>query len=162
MLVIRETYPYYSTQIIFEQELKHERTEVADMSLGKRIREYRIKRGLTQMQLAARLQMTEANISSYERDKSAPPSDKLNQLSDILGVSSDYLLGRPTGRFEAAPAGEAGPRAASEGGLRTLENDFSDDEILTLAAHRIGHEGPLSSQELEQIKLAMRIALSKK
>lgn len=130
------------------------------MSLGKRIREYRIKRGLTQMQLAVRLQMTEANISSYERDKSAPPSDKLNQLSDILGVSSDYLLGRSMGRFDAGPAGDSADRAASDGSMRTSE--FSDEEILTLAAHRVGHEGPLSSQELEQIKLAMRIALSKK
>ncbi|WP_217596316.1 helix-turn-helix domain-containing protein [Cohnella sp. GbtcB17] len=64
------------------------------MSLGSRIREFRNKRGLTQGQLADKLEMTEANISSYERDKSAPPSDKLNAIAAILDVSTDYLLGR--------------------------------------------------------------------
>ncbi|QGG57421.1 helix-turn-helix domain-containing protein [Paenibacillus sp. B01] len=116
------------------------------MSLGKRIREYRVKRGLTQMQLATKLQMSEANISSYERDKSAPPSDKLSQLAELLGVSSDYLL---AGSVAASPS------------LQKLELELSEEQILTLAAHRIGHEGPLTGQELEQIKLALRIALAK-
>jgi transcriptional regulator with XRE-family HTH domain len=61
-------------------------------TLGSRIKEYRVKRGFTQSQIANKLGMTEANFSSYERDKSAPPSDKLSQLSTILNVSSDYLL----------------------------------------------------------------------
>ncbi|OXM15213.1 helix-turn-helix domain-containing protein [Paenibacillus herberti] len=119
------------------------------MSLGKRIREYRIKRGLTQMQLAAKLQMTEANISSYERDKSAPPSDKLSQLAEILNVTSDYLL---SGISQPAP-----PKS-----LQDIGHELTEEQILTLAAHRIGHEGPLSGQELDQIKLALRIALAKK
>lgn len=62
--------------------------------LGKRIREYRIKRGFTQAQMAEKLNMTESNYSSYERDKSKPPSDKLYQIASILNVSVDYLLGR--------------------------------------------------------------------
>ena len=64
------------------------------MTLGARIKEYRIKRGYTQSQMAAKLNMTEANFSSYERDKSVPPSEKLSQIASILNVSSDYLLGR--------------------------------------------------------------------
>lgn len=62
------------------------------MSLGSRIKEYRVKRGYTQSQMAAKLDMTEANFSSYERDKSNPPSEKLSMIASILGVSSDYLL----------------------------------------------------------------------
>jgi len=64
------------------------------MTLGIRIKEYRIKRGYTQNQIATKLGMTEANFSSYERGKSEPPSDKLNQISSILKVSTDYLLGK--------------------------------------------------------------------
>lgn len=64
------------------------------MSLGKRIREYRVKQGLTQSQLASKLNMTEANVSSYERDKSMPPSEVLNNIANILGTSTDVLLGR--------------------------------------------------------------------
>ena len=62
--------------------------------MGSRIREYRLKRGLTQGQMAEKLGMTEANFSSYERGKSIPPGDKLNQIASILNVSVDYLLGR--------------------------------------------------------------------
>jgi transcriptional regulator with XRE-family HTH domain len=64
------------------------------MSLGERIREFRIKRGFTQNQMAEKLGMTESNFSSYERDKSVPPSEKLNRIALILDVSTDYLLGR--------------------------------------------------------------------
>nr|WP_237087005.1 helix-turn-helix transcriptional regulator [Paenibacillus ihbetae] len=50
--------------------------------------------------------------------------------------------------------------------LREIEkldsnNKLSEEEIITLAAHQIGHDGPLSEQEIEQIKLAMKIALSR-
>jgi len=72
-------------------------------TLGDRIREYRLKRGFTQSQMAEKLGMTEANFSSYERNKSIPPGDKLNQIADILNVSIDYLLGRtndPEPQFE--------------------------------------------------------------
>ena len=62
------------------------------MSLGLRIRECRKRRGYTQAQMANKLGMTEANFSSYERDKSQPPSEKLSQIASILGVSTDYLL----------------------------------------------------------------------
>lgn len=44
--------------------------------------------------MAEKLHMTEANFSSYERDKSSPPIEKLNQIADLLTVSADYLLGR--------------------------------------------------------------------
>lgn len=72
-------------------------------TLGERIREYRIKRGFTQNQMAEKLGMTEANFSSYERNRSIPPSEKLNQIANILNVSIDYLLGRtndPEPHFE--------------------------------------------------------------
>jgi transcriptional regulator with XRE-family HTH domain len=62
------------------------------MSLGMRIKEYRIKNGYTQGQIADKLKMTEANFSSYERDKSIPPKNKLEEISQILNVSTDYLL----------------------------------------------------------------------
>lgn len=63
------------------------------MTLGSRIRQFRLKRGYTQSQMASKLKMTEANFSSYERNKSVPPSEKLSQIASILNVSTDYLLG---------------------------------------------------------------------
>lgn len=42
-----------------------------------------------------------------------------------------------------------------------VDNELTEDQILTLAAHQIGHKGTLTEKELDQIKLAMKIALSK-
>lgn len=64
------------------------------LTLGSRIKKVRRMRGFTQKYMADQLNMTEANFSSYERDKSVPPSEKLNQISSILGVSTDFLLGK--------------------------------------------------------------------
>ncbi|MEV2910087.1 helix-turn-helix transcriptional regulator [Paenibacillus larvae] len=39
--------------------------------------------------------------------------------------------------------------------------NLSENEILTLAAHQVGHEGALTEEQLAQIKLALKIALAK-
>lgn len=49
-------------------------------------------RGYTQGDMADKLELTSANISSYERDKSAPPSLVLAKICDLLNTSADYLL----------------------------------------------------------------------
>ena len=67
------------------------------MTIGSRIRELRLRRGLTQDQIAAELNMNRANFSHYERDAAVPPSDILCKIADILNTSTDYLLGRATG-----------------------------------------------------------------
>lgn len=64
------------------------------MNLGSRIREYRRRRGYTQREMAAKLNMTEANFSSYERNKSRPPLDTLTAIASILGVPVEVLLGK--------------------------------------------------------------------
>jgi transcriptional regulator with XRE-family HTH domain len=63
-------------------------------TIGSRIKELRLRRGLTQDQIAERLDMTRANFSHYERDNAEPPSATLSKLADILGTTTDYLLGR--------------------------------------------------------------------
>lgn len=39
--------------------------------------------------------------------------------------------------------------------------ELTDDEIINLAAHKVGHEGKLSDDELEKVKMAIQIALMK-
>jgi len=57
------------------------------------IRELRIKRGLTQVQLASILGVSKSVISSYENGVHLPPYDILIRLSKLFGVSCDYLIG---------------------------------------------------------------------
>lgn len=67
--------------------------------LGQRIRKMREHRGLTQEQLAEKLDMKPANVSSYERNKSVPPSDVLSELASILNTSTEYLLGKTDNHY---------------------------------------------------------------
>jgi transcriptional regulator with XRE-family HTH domain len=64
------------------------------VTIGARIKELRIRRGLTQDQISAKLNMNRANFSHYERDTAVPPSEMLGKIADILNTSTDYLLGR--------------------------------------------------------------------
>ena len=57
------------------------------------IRELRIQRGLTQVDLANRLGVSKSVVSSYENGVHLPPYDILIRLSALFGVSCDYLLG---------------------------------------------------------------------
>lgn len=41
------------------------------------------------------------------------------------------------------------------------EYDIKSDDIITRAAHKVGHEGPLTDEEKERVELAIKIALSK-
>ena len=42
-----------------------------------------------------------------------------------------------------------------------IYDSIDDKEILTLAAHRSGYEGELSEEELDDIKLAIKVALAR-
>lgn len=100
------------------------------MSLGSRIREYRLKRGFTQSQMAEKLNMTEANFSSYERDKSTPPIEKLNQIASILGVTTDFLLGRTD---DPSPIASETPNSI-KAWLRAGNPDLTEEEKDELAS----------------------------
>lgn len=61
---------------------------------GMRIKELRIKKGLSQDDLADKLRMNRVNISHYERGKITNiPSDTLIQIAKTLNTDTDYLLG---------------------------------------------------------------------
>ena len=51
----------------------------------------------------------------------------------------------------------------AEDGIEEIpeQSDLSEEEILTLAAHQVGHEGELTEEQLAQIKLAVKIALAR-
>lgn len=59
-----------------------------------RLIEWRKKKKLTQEQLAQKVQTTKGTISNYENGHSTPPHETLVAIADVLGISTDYLLGR--------------------------------------------------------------------
>ena len=62
------------------------------MKIGRFIAERRKRVSLTQLQLAEKLGITDRAVSKWETTDSCPDIELLPQLSDIFGVSIDYLV----------------------------------------------------------------------
>ena len=61
--------------------------------IGRRIKELRTEKGLTQQELAEILNVSSMSISFYENEQRKPDSDFIISVSKYFGVSTDYLLG---------------------------------------------------------------------
>lgn len=59
-----------------------------------RFKELRIKRNITQVDLAKQIDVKQETISAYESGKALPSADALIKIADYLNTSTDYLLGR--------------------------------------------------------------------
>ena len=62
------------------------------MSLGEKIREHRKQAGLSQEQLAEKLNVSRQAITKWETDKGIPDVTNLIAISDEFGVSLDELI----------------------------------------------------------------------
>lgn len=60
--------------------------------LGRRIAVLRYKAGISQAELARRLNLSPSTIGMYEQGRREPPVDILISLSNEFNVSLDYLL----------------------------------------------------------------------
>ncbi len=60
---------------------------------GDKLRALRKERGLTQQQLADKMELVKASISAYEQNTKYPSLDVLIKLCTFFQVSSDYMLG---------------------------------------------------------------------
>lgn len=58
-----------------------------------RIKELRLKAGLTQEQLAKKIGLSKQSVSFYELGKRNPKIEKWQKLADFFGVSAPYLQG---------------------------------------------------------------------
>lgn len=58
-----------------------------------RIKELRKNKGITQIRLSVELGVTQETISAYENGRHYPTVENLIKMSEIFGVSCDYILG---------------------------------------------------------------------
>jgi transcriptional regulator with XRE-family HTH domain len=63
------------------------------MSFGKRLLEARKKKGISQEELAEKLNTKGPVIGRYERDEMKPSIEAAAKIADILEVSLDWLVG---------------------------------------------------------------------
>lgn len=99
------------------------------MEFGEKLRSLRIKAGLTQLDIAEKLDVSAAAIGAWENGRAKPRLTKLGQLAELLGTSAADLMGetpehvRPNGaQYVTLPvlvAGHAGE----------FTDEFGPDEI---------------------------------
>ena len=67
---------------------------------GERLREARLNKGMSQVELANAMGITQASISQFEKGDRLPTPEHINQFVDILETSREYLAGDNQGNFE--------------------------------------------------------------
>ncbi len=63
------------------------------VNFGDRLKSLRTGAGMSQTELARRLNITKSVVSYYERQERTPSPDVLVKLSQIFHTTTDYLLG---------------------------------------------------------------------
>lgn len=63
------------------------------------IRNLRLNRGLSQVELAKKLHVTKQAVSNWENGNIMPSVDTLIQIAEFFSVSTDYLLGLDERRY---------------------------------------------------------------
>jgi len=61
-------------------------------TLGTMIAELRKQHGMTQLELAEKMGVTDKAVSKWERDLSCPDINSLPKLADVFGVSVEELM----------------------------------------------------------------------
>lgn len=64
-----------------------------EILLGKRLKELRCERGLTQKQAAEALGLNSVTYLHYEKAQREPPLSLLADMAEFYNVTTDYLLG---------------------------------------------------------------------
>ena len=62
------------------------------MSFPQRLKTLRAEHNMTQLQLGQRMNLSRSTITGYETKHRQPSPEKLADLTDIFGVSVDYLI----------------------------------------------------------------------
>ena len=67
--------------------------------LSSRMREIRIAKKISQVELAKTIGVTKQSVSNWENDNIQPSIEMLCRIADALSVTADYLLGRDEKRY---------------------------------------------------------------
>lgn len=66
-----------------------------------RIKQLREEKNITQTRLSIELEVSQETISAYEKEKYFPSVKSLVRLSNIFGVSIDYILGLSDNKYSS-------------------------------------------------------------
>lgn len=101
------------------------------MTIGRKITQLRTAKGMSQEQLAEALNISRQSVSKWEMDQSLPQIDKVLQLAELFGISTDALLRDSTSL--SLPSGSAHHYFGTDG-FRGEANA----ELTSMHAYKIG------------------------
>ena len=87
--------------------------------IGERISQARARHGWNQSELARRVDKPRQHLSQIEQGKQQPRAELLIELATVLGVSTDYLLGRVEDERQLAAQATPAPAAPERPRRRT-------------------------------------------
>lgn len=109
--------------------------------LGSRLKKLRTQKGFTQLQIATKLNISEARYNLYENNRRQPDYDLLKNMAEILETTTDYLLG-------------------NDNVTKTINSYISEEELADKLTTLVENEkakilfdklGELSEEELNQV-----------
>ena len=109
--------------------------------LGNRLKKLRLEKKLTQLQIAQKVNFSEARYNLYENNKRQPDYELLKSLAEVLETTTDYLLG-------------------NDNTTKTISSVIPDNELADKLSVLIENEhakvlfdklGELSDEELNQV-----------
>lgn len=118
-------------------------------SIGKRLKNYRKKAGLTQQQVADKANISRSHYASLESDKYNPSLETLTNIANVLNIDTTLLLDKNETTLNNRDKKDI------EKDLKKIMDDFRD-----------GESGPvyfdgveLDEDDMDKLEIAMRTAL---
>lgn len=109
--------------------------------LGSRLKKLRLDKKLTQLQVAQKVNISEARYNLYENNRRQPDYELLKSLAEVLDTTTDYLLG-------------------NDSTTKTINSVISDTELADKLNTLVENErvkvlfdkiGDLNDEELDQV-----------
>ena len=102
------------------------------MILADKIINLRKKNGWSQEELAEKLGVTRQSISKYEGAQSIPDLDKILKLSEIFGVTTDYLIKDELEEEEYAPSQMQENESESDRSVHKVTMEMANEYLLII------------------------------
>lgn len=109
-----------------------------------RIKELRLRKGLTQAQLAKEIKIAQNTLSTWENGRYEPDNTALIDLASLFNVSVDYLLGIETEQKEKPIENIDEPE-------KSPRRKFLEEQLKDVKFAFAGDNGDYSDDDLELI-----------
>lgn len=105
--------------------------EITSTKIGARIRQLRLSAGMTQRDLAQRINVGNTTLSQYESGARVPSDEVKIKIASVFGVSVDYLLGASSERnsAEKVPCSPAVAQRPVEAAIAGELGSLSDRQL---------------------------------